>query len=224
MTKIEKGETPMSSLVVFDISLSVDGFMRGPNPSPDKPLGVGGETLHAWVGSEATEEDHRLLADAIGGAGAIICGRRTYDDSLPSWGADGPTGPARLPVFVVSHSTPPAVPGGVYRFAGDIASALEQARAAAAGKDICIMGGADIGRQFLRRGLVDEISLHVAPVLLGGGIPMFDDDLEDYLPLARRSVVTTKAATHLRYAIAQAAADRAATASANGQDKEGTRP
>lgn len=223
MTKTEKGETPMRSLVVFDISLSVDGFMRGPNPTPDKPLGDGGEALHAWVGSEATEEDHRLLADAIGGAGAIICGRRTYDDSLPSWGADGPTGPARLPVFVVSHSTAPAVPGGVYRFAGGIASALESAHAAADGKDICIMGGADIGRQFLRSGLVDELSLHVAPVLLGGGIRMFDDALASQATLERRSVVTTKAAVHLRYVMARAAGDHAAASSAGDQHEDGGR-
>ncbi len=203
MTTAVEREASMGGLVVFDISLSVDGFMRGPNPGPGNVLGDGGEALHAWVGRDATEEDRRLLADGVGGAGAIICGRRTYDDSLPSWRADGPTGAARLPLFVVSHTVPAAIPDGVYHFAGDIVSALASARVAAGGKDICIMGGADIGRQFLRAGLVDEVSLHVAPVLLGGGARMFDDALGGVVGLECRSVVTTRAATHLRYAIAR---------------------
>lgn len=211
----------MSSLVVFDISLSVDGFMRGPNPGPGNILGEGGEALHAWIGRDATEEDRRLLADGVGGAGAIICGRRTYDDSLPSWGADGPTGAARLPLFVVSHTVPAAIPDGVYHFAGDIVSALASARVAAAGKDICIMGGADIGRQFLRAGLVDEVSLHVAPVLLGGGTRMFDDAFERVVTLQRRSVVATRAATHLRYAIARPRSGQ--PASENREQGEGER-
>jgi dihydrofolate reductase len=192
----------MSSLVVFDISLSLDGFMRGPNPRSDNVLGDGGEQLHGWARDHATDADRKLLEDSIGGAGAVICGRRTYDDALPGWRADGPTGPARLPVFVVSHSTPDEQPvGGVYQFEGNIESALEAAKAAAAGKDVCIMGGANVGQQFIRAGLVDELCLHIAPVLLGGGTRMFEDVTGKCLGLTVKSVVNSPGATHVRYAL-----------------------
>jgi dihydrofolate reductase len=194
----------MSGLVVFDISLSLDGFMRGSNPRSDNVLGDGGEQLHAWCGDHATDADRKLLEDGIGGAGAVISGRRTYDDSLPSWGADGPTGPVRLPIFVVSHSTPDEQPvGGVYQFERNIESALKAAKAAADGKDVCIMGGANVGQQFIRAGLVDELSLHIAPVLLGGGTRMFEDVTGKYLNLTIKSVVHSPGATHVRYALAR---------------------
>jgi dihydrofolate reductase len=192
----------MSSLVVFDISLSLDGYMRGPNPRSDNVLGDGGQQLHAWARDHATDADRKLLEDSIRGAGAVICGRRTYNDALPGWRADGPTGPARLPVFVVSHSTPGELPkGGVYQFAHDIVSALEAAKAAAAGKDVCIMGGADIGQQFISAGLVDELSLHIAPVLLGGGTRLFEDRAGKLLELSVKSITNSPGATHIRYAL-----------------------
>ena len=192
----------MNSLVVFDISLSLDGFMRGPNPRSDNVLGDGGDHLHAWVGAQATAADRRLLEDSMRGAGAVICGRRTYEDSLPSWGADGPTGAARLPVFVVSHAMPTElVANGVYRFAHGVEAALQSARVAAAGKDICVMGGANIGRQFIRAGLVDELSLHIAPVLLGGGTRMFGDGEPGLRGLRVKSIVNSPCATHVRYQI-----------------------
>jgi dihydrofolate reductase len=187
-------------LVVFDISLSLDGFMRGPNPRSDNVLGDGGDRLHAWAGDQATPVDRQLLEDSVRSAGAVICGRRTYDDSLPSWRADGPTGAARLPIFVVSHAMPAnLVANGVYRFDHSIEAALQSARAAAAGKDICVMGGADIGRQFIRAGLVDELSLHIAPILLGGGTRMFGDD--QLRGLRVKSIVNSPCATHIRYQI-----------------------
>lgn len=192
----------MNSLVVFDISLSLDGFMRGPNPRTDKVLGDGGDHLHAWVGDQATAVDRQLLEDSMRGAGAVICGHRTYDDSLPSWGADGPTGAARLPIFVVSHAMPAKlVPNGVYRFERGIDAALRAAQTAAAGKDICVMGGADVGRQFIRAGLVDELSLHIAPVLLGAGTRMFGDGEPELRGLRVKSIVNSPRATHIRYEI-----------------------
>jgi dihydrofolate reductase len=191
----------VSNLVVFDISLSLDGYMRGANSAPDNVLGDGGDGLHSWARDQATDADRQLLADSIGSTGAVICGRRTYDDSLPSWRADGPTGPARLPVFVVSHSAPAKVPDrGVYQFERSIEAALHAAKAAAGNKVVCIMGGADIGQQFIRAGLVDELSIHVAPILLGGGTPMFGDDRTEPAELTTKSVVTSPGATHIRYA------------------------
>ena len=117
--------------------------------------------------------------------------------------ADGPTGPARIPLFVVSHDTPDDVPeDGVYTFVGDIRSALDAARATAGDTDVGIMGGADIARQYLAEGLVDEISIHLVPVLFGSGTPLFGDGwLEQHVKLEGPVVVDTDAATHLRYRV-----------------------
>jgi dihydrofolate reductase len=133
----------------------------------------------------------------------VICGRRTYDASVPWWEADGPTGPARRPVIVLTHELPAtSPPNGVYQFVTDgIAGALERAKDAAGDKDVCIMGGADVGRQFLESGLVDEISVHLVPVLFGAGTRMFDDLGPDHTRLEPVETVETAAATHLRYRV-----------------------
>ena len=135
------------------------------------------------------------------GLGAIIAGRRTYDLSIPWWGADGPTGELRLPVFVVTHSAPDDVPdGGVYTFVtGGIEDALEQAEAAAGDKGVAVMGGALTFRQYLAAGLVEEIGINLVPVLLGGGTPLFEEGEQTQLELVE--VVDTPLATHLRYRV-----------------------
>jgi len=149
--------------VIFDISMSLDGFIAASGMTPDLGMGDGGEALHDWAFA-GSERDRELLEQAGAGLGAVIAGRRTYDNSIKWWDADGPTGPARVPVFVVSHGTPGDVPeDGVYTFVGDIRSALDAARTRAGGKDVGIMGGADIARQYLHDGLVDEISIHLVP-------------------------------------------------------------
>jgi dihydrofolate reductase len=131
--------------------------------------------------------------------------KRTYDHSVPWWGADGPTGPARVPVFVVTHAEPEDVPkGGVYTFVTDgIESALKQPKAAAGDKDVAVMGGADIGRQYIGAGLVDEISIHLVPVLFGGGTRMFEHLGGEHIRLETTSVIQTPAATHLGFPVAQ---------------------
>ena len=189
--------------LVLDISTSLDGFVRAPDPTPEEPLGVGGERLHEWAfGSE--ERDRQVLAEAGRATGAVICGRRTYDDSVRFWGADGPTGSARLPVFVVTNAAPESSPeNGVYVFVTDgIEAALEQARAAAGDQTVCVMGGADVARQYLGAGLVDEVSLHVVPVLFGGGLRLFDG-LDEPVSLEPIEAVQTPAAAHLRYRVAR---------------------
>jgi dihydrofolate reductase len=137
------------SKVIFDISMSLDGFITGANRTPEEPLGDGGERLHDWAINSKDDRNREILAQGVNTSGAVICGRRTYDTSLPGWGADGPTGSARLPVFVVSHNQPKKVPeGGVYTIVTDgINSALQKAKKAAGGKIVTVMGGADIGHQ-----------------------------------------------------------------------------
>src|SRR5918994_4092273 len=143
--------------VIFDMSMSLDGFVKASNATPEQPLGEGGERLHEWGFGEDERDREVLAAQAEGGSEAIIAGRRTYDDSLPWWGADGPHPPTR--VFVVTHEAPDAVPeGGVYTFVTDgIESAFEQAKAAAGDKNVYVMGGPDTGRQFIEAGVLDEI-------------------------------------------------------------------
>jgi dihydrofolate reductase len=188
--------------VVFDISMSLDGFITGPNMRPDEPMGDGGERLHEWAfgGDERSRE---LLAEAGRESGAVICGRNTYDHSVPWWGADGPTGQARLPVFVVTHSEPDEQPeNGVYRFVtGGIEAALQQAREIAGDKTVAVMGGADLGRQAIRAGLVDEISIHLVPVLFGGGMRLFDEADHEHIELEAIGVEPTPPATHMRFSV-----------------------
>lgn len=188
--------------VIFDISMSLDGFIAASGMTPDVGMGVDGEVLHDWAFAGG-ERDREVLEQAGTRLGAVIAGRRTYDNSITWWGADGPTGPARIPLFVVSHDTPVDVPEhGVYTFVGDIRSALDSARATAGDKDVGIMGGADIARQYLAEGLVDEISIHLVPVLFGSGTRLFDDGwIDEHVRLDTPVVIATDAATHLRYRV-----------------------
>lgn len=189
------------SKVMFDMSMSLDGYVMATGSTPEEPLGKGGQRLHDWAMGDQADRDH--LAALVEQLGATICGRRTYDTSLPGWGPDGPSGSARKPVIVVTHRAPEESPeGGVYTFATDgLESALEQARAAADGKTVVIMGGPDVGCQFIRAGLVDQISVHLAPVLFGGGTGMFDHLGDDHIKLEVDAVVDTPLATHVVYNI-----------------------
>ena len=188
------------SIVVADISISLDGYIAAAGRTPDEPMGPGGEGLHEWM---ASEDGQRLLGQTVGGLGAVIAGRRTYDDSVRWWGADGPSGPARRPVIVVTHDAPSEAPeNGVYQFVtGGIADALDRARAVASGDIVCVMGGADVIRQYFNAGLVDQLSLHVAPVLLGAGTRLFEGAPERQLPLERLGAVDTATALHVRYRV-----------------------
>jgi dihydrofolate reductase len=185
--------------VIFDISMSLDGFVTAANVRPGEPLGDGGQRLHEWAFGD-DERNLELLEEAVNVVGVVIAGRRTYDLSVPWWGADGPAGPARVPVFVVTHAEPEDAPeGGVYTFVTDgIESTLEQAKAAAGDKHVAVMGGAEIGQQYIRAGLVDEISIHLVPVLFGGGTRMFEHLGGEHIQLETMEVIETPEATHLR--------------------------
>ena len=165
-------------------------------------MGEGGERLHEWAFGE-DERNQQLMADALGSLGAVITGRKNYEDSLPWWGAAGPTGPARRPVFVVTHEAPKESPaGGVFTFVtGGIERALEQARAVAQDQEVTVMGGARLGRQYIEAGLVDEVSIHLVPVLFHDGLRMFENLNGDHIKLEPVKVIDTPSATHLRFRV-----------------------
>jgi dihydrofolate reductase len=187
--------------VIFDISMSLDGFIAAANVRPEAGLGDGGERLHDWAFNSEDQRNRELLAKGAS-LGAIIAGRNTYDLSVPWWGADGPTGPARIPVFVVTHSEPEDSPDdGVYTFVDGIETALEKAKRASGDKDVAVMGGADIAQQFIRAGFVDEISIHLVPVLFGGGTRLFEGTGSRHIQLETTEVIETAEATHLRFRV-----------------------
>ncbi|WP_248910032.1 dihydrofolate reductase family protein [Halocatena marina] len=188
------------SKVVFDTSMSLDGFITAANQSQEEPLGEGGQQLHAWMEDDTGRQ---ILEEAGTNLGAVIAGRKTYDDSVPWWGSDGPTGPARRPVFVVTHEAPSDVPAdGVYTFVTDgIESALEQAKAAAGDQTVSVMGGASIGQQYIAAGLVDEIEIHLVPVLFGSGTRMFENLGDEHIQLEIIDVTESASAIHLRFRV-----------------------
>ena len=188
--------------VVFDTSMSLDGFMTAANQTAEEPMGEGGLRLMDWV-LGGDQRNSELLDGWVSGLGASIAGRRTYDTSVPWWGEDGPSGAARRPLFVVTHEAPPSSPDDeVYRFVTDgIESALEQAQAAAGDRDVTVMGGANLGRQYIAAGLVDELQIHLAPVLFGSGTRMFDGLGDGHLQLETIEAIETPAAVHLRFRI-----------------------
>ncbi len=189
--------------VIFQTSMSLDGFMTASEQTAEEPLGKGGLQLHEWGFSE-DPRDQAYLEHAPDHGGAVISGRVTYDHSLPWWGADGPSGAARVPVFVVTQEAPAESPDdGVYTFVTDgIDSALQHAQEAAGDRHVMIVGGASLGRAYLAAGLVDEIQMHIVPVLFGTGTRMFEDMRHGHVQLEPIEVVDTPHATHIRYRIA----------------------
>ncbi|WP_340537592.1 dihydrofolate reductase family protein [Nocardioides sp. GXZ039] len=190
------------SKTVFDISMSLDGYVTAAERRPDQPLGREGEQLHQWLlGDDKTSLDY--FARVSKANGAVVTGRINYEDSLPWWGPDGPTGELRLPVIVVTHSAHESAPeGGVYQFVTDgLEAALKVAHEAANGRDVTVMGGARLAQSFLAAGLIDEISLHIVPVLFGQGTRLFDGLPDQHRALALIETVPAARAVHVRYAV-----------------------
>jgi dihydrofolate reductase len=167
------------SKVTASITTSVDGYYTGPEDGPGQGLGVGGERLHYWVfggpwsyDREPTglaSDDGGWLEDAMEGVGAVIAGRWTYE-AADHW---GDTNPWELPFFIVTHHPDRDLPDGV-EFVGGLEEAIERAKTAAEGKAVNLMGGGDVIRQALAAGLVDELTVIIAPVTLGAGKRLFD--------------------------------------------------
>jgi dihydrofolate reductase len=189
--------------VIFDISMSLDGFITGANPRPEAGwggLGEGGERLHDW-GFNSPDPRNREVMEWYTTVGATIFGRTGYDHSILNWGADGPTGAARIPTVIVSHSLPRDIPvGGVYTFVDSVEAAFETAKELAGDKDVAIMG-ANVAQQFLTRGLIDEVSIHLVPVLFGSGTRLFEGLDSEHISLEILEVIQTVEAIHMRFRV-----------------------
>jgi dihydrofolate reductase len=206
------------------VSISLDGYLAGPHPSVEQPLGEGGEGLHEWVvklaawraphGLEGGEVDAStpVVEEAVANVGATIMGRNMFgggpgpwdsNDPWEGWWGDEP--PFHTPVFVLTHH--PREPlhkqgGTTFHFVTEgIESALDQAMAAAGGKDVSLGGGADVAQQYLRAGLLDELQVSIVPVLLGGGTRLLDDlgATPPQLELVR--ALDAPDVTHLKYRV-----------------------
>ncbi len=188
--------------VMFDISMSLDGLITGPDPHPSQGLGKGGERLHAWAFEGKRDPNNALvLEEMVQTSGAIVAGRRTYD--IANWGEKDPWG-SQLPVFVLTHAVPKGVPakGAVYTFVTEgVESALDEARAAAGEKNVCVIGGATLGQQCLQAGLLDEIHLHLVSVLLGEGTRLFEHLGPLPYDLQQSRVIESRGVTHIRYSV-----------------------
>jgi dihydrofolate reductase len=211
--------------LTFNLSMSLDGFIAGPNQTLEEPLGEGGEQLHDWAfATKAFREIHGLdggepgpdsdiAEEVVGDIGATVMGRRMFsggegpwedDPNADAWWGDDP--PFHHPVFILTHHErePVSKEGGTsFTFVTDgIESALEQAKAAAGDKDVTVGGGADVAQQYLRAGLLDEFQVHVVPVLLGGGVRLFENLADAPGRLECMRVVESPAGvTHLRYRV-----------------------
>lgn len=187
--------------VAVSMSMSLDGFVTGPHDGRKNPLGEGGEVLHHWLGPTSTPADQAVLQEMVDGVGVILMGRRSYDSCVGDggWGDGGPAG--QVPCFVLTHN-PPAEAPAVFTFVTDgIESAIAQAQAAA-GDGVVGLHGATAAQQALAVGLLDEIQVHLVPVLLGGGVRLFDLLGADPVNLARDRVVEAgSGVTHLRYRV-----------------------
>jgi dihydrofolate reductase len=207
----------------FEISVSVDGYVAGPNQSEEHPLGEGGEQLHEWVVKlKAWREPHgheggevnassEVVERAMENIGAVIMGRGMFGGGPGPWGEDpwmgwwGEDPPFHVPVFVLTHHEREPLPmegGTTFHFVtGGIEAALAHAREAAGGQDVKLAGGARAAQQYLAAGLVDEIQLNIAPVLLGDGERLFESvsDLE----LVQEHVMHTPEVTHIRYGVSR---------------------
>jgi dihydrofolate reductase len=207
--------------LTFDISISLDGFIAGPNPRLEAPLGDGGERLHEWVfGLAAWREAHgyeggdagadsEVVAESLAGVGSYLMGRSMFGGGDGPWGEEpwegwwGDEPPFGLPVFVLTHhAREPLVKGRTtFTFVTDgVESALEQARAAAGDGDVRIAGGGSIAQQYLDRGLLDDFQVHVVPLLLGGGTRLFER-LDRLVELEPTRVIASPGVTHITYGV-----------------------
>ena len=195
------------SKVIAGITTSVDGYITGPDDGPRCGLGIGGERLHYWVfggpwtyespaRGEATGEDKAWLDAAIASTGAVIAGRATYE-AAGHWGDTNPWG---VPFFIVTHHAEEQPAGDDFTFVGSLSEAVKRAADAAGKRPVHLMGGADIIRQALAAGHIDELTIIVAPVVLGGGKRLFEGFTQS-LDLEHLGVRQSPFATFIDYRV-----------------------
>ena len=188
--------------IIADISISLDGFTTGPNVRIGNGMGNGGDRLHNWMFDAKTDTDAAIVDEKFASTGAVLMGKGMFDVGFELWG-DPP--PFRMSVFVVTHEKRKPLPmkgGTTYTFVTEgIDAALELARAAAGDRNVGIWGGANIMRQYLKSGLLDEMRIQLIPILLGNGIRLFEDFDPEGIELRRRSSIETPGATHLRFEV-----------------------
>ena len=187
--------------VILDMTMSLDGFTAGPDIALERPLGIDGERLHAWMFGEKTPRDTEIIDEQFKTSGAFIMGRRTFDVGIDLWGPDGAFG---MPCFVLTHRPHDVLVKGptTFTFVTDgITSALEQARTAAGDKHVCVMGAADVAHQYLAAGLIDEIYVHIVPLLFGSGVRVFDDIGTQPIKLEIIQADQSPNVTHLHYRV-----------------------
>jgi dihydrofolate reductase len=186
------------SKVILGITTSLDGFVAGEKNSVSQPLGEGGLRLHQWF-FNPTPTDDQIMNERMETTAAVILGAKTYRDSIDeAWGGQTPF---HAPAFVLTHHLPERVIDGFTFVSDGIDSALRQARRVAGEKDVWLMGGANVLQQYLEAGLVDEIYLHVAPVLFGQGTRLFDHIGSQHVELNLEQVTQTPDALHMRYRV-----------------------
>jgi dihydrofolate reductase len=199
--------------VFFDVGMSLDGFIAGPNARPGNPLGDGGVRIHEWIFKQASflghlglpgqgeiGPDNEMVKALFARAGAYVMGRRMFDEGEVGWPEEAPF---HAPVFVLTHNArePWVRKGGTtfYFVADDIMSALRKAQTAAGEKDVRISGGAQTIRQFVSAGLIDDFTIHLAAMLLGRGVRLFDQIEPQDLPFERTKVIDSPLVTHMHY-------------------------
>jgi dihydrofolate reductase len=193
--------------VTAGITISLDGYITGPNDGPGLGLGEGGERLHHWVfggpwsygedpKGEATGADKEVLDHAFASVGAVIGGRGTYE-AAEAWGGKNPWD---MPFFIVTHRPEEEPAEGGFEFVNGLDEAIARAREAAGDKDVSVMGGADIIRQALRKGYVEELTITIAPVVLGGGKRLFEG-FDESLNLEHVRLLQSPFATHITYRV-----------------------
>ncbi|TWD75360.1 dihydrofolate reductase [Kribbella amoyensis] len=191
--------------VILDITVSLDGFVTAPGADLAHGLGVGGEPMHDWVVTP-TDADRAALEGTAAAAGAVLMGRRTFDfiDGPHGWDAETGEDGSLPPIFVVTSHRPARTRlGDRFRFVTDgLEAALKLAQEAAGTKDVVIMGGGHLCRQYLYAGRTDEVRIHLAPIVLGDGTPLFERTTMPPIKLIHRATVTTPNATHLTYDVA----------------------
>jgi len=203
------------SKVFFDVGMSLDGYIAGPNRGPKNPLGDGGVGMHEWMfrtqtfreklglgGAGETSRDDEIVRRIFERSGAYVMGRVMFDEGEANWPEEAPFG---APVFVLTHDAraPWVRKGGTtFHFVTDgFASALAQAKAAAKGKDVRISGGAESIRQYLDAGQIDEFTLHIAPVILGEGVRLFHRLSPEKLKFEQTASSGSELVTHVDYRV-----------------------